>query len=235
MRPRPTRPTRPQRRRHRAAALGLVGLALIAAAFVGRPSKGAQLDARTQDVRVLPVPKAPKTQAVVTQARARVKPPRPRQVRRVWRQLPPPVHLSIPAIGSSSRMIPLGRNADGTIQTPSNTVETGWFSPGPGPGELGAALVVGHVDSFRGPGVFFHLRALRRGDAINITLKNGHRLHFRVTGTKDVSKNRFPTNLVFAHTPVPTLRLVTCGGRFDSRTGHYLNNYIVFARLVGRP
>jgi sortase (surface protein transpeptidase) len=132
-------------------------------------------------------------------------------------------------------MIPLGRNADGTIQTPSNTVETGWFKPGPGPGELGAAVVVGHVDSYRGPGVFFHLPALRRGDAINVTLANGHKLRFLVTGSRDVSKSTFPTKLVFARTDVPTLRLITCGGQFDRSTGHYLNNYIVFARLVGRP
>jgi hypothetical protein len=235
MRPRPTRSTGLQRRRHRAAALGLVGLALIAAGFAGRPSQGAQLDIRAQDVRVLPVPKAPKTHPVVTAGRVEVKPPRPRRVRRVWRQLPPPVRLSIPAIGSSSRMIPLGRNADGTIQTPDNTVETGWFSPGPGPGELGSALVIGHVDSYQGAGVFFHLRALRRGDVVNITLANSRKLHFLVTGSKDVSKSSFPTKLVFARTAVPTLRLVTCGGQFDRTTGHYLNNYIVFARLVGHP
>ena len=235
MSPRPTGSTRLQRRRPRAAALGLVGLALIVAGFVGRPSQGAQLDLRSQDVRVLPMPKAPKALAVVTTARVEVKPPRPRRARRVWRQLPPPVHLSIPAIGSSSHMIPLGRNADGTIQTPSNTVETGWFKPGPGPGELGAAIVVGHVDSYRGPGVFFHLPALRRGDAIYITLANRQRLRFLVTGSKDVSKSNFPTKLVFAPTTVPTLRLITCGGQFDRSTGHYLNNYIVFARLVGRP
>jgi len=234
MGPRPTRSNRLQRRRHRAAALGLIGLALIVAAFVGRPSQGAQLDARVQDERVLPVP-VPTKPLGITTARVEIKPPKPRRVRRVWRQLPPPVHLSIPAIGSSSRMIPLGRNADGTIQTPDNTVETGWFAPGPGPGELGAALVIGHVDSYRGPGVFFHLRALRRGDVIHIALANRHQLSFVVTGSRDVSKDRFPSRLVFARTTVPTLRLVTCGGTFDRSSGHYLNNYIVFARLVGRP
>jgi len=236
MRPRPTRSTRLQRRRHRAAALGLVGLTLMVAAFVGRPSRGAQLNIRSQDVRVLPVPKVPEMPKAlaVTTSRIDVKPPRPRRVRRVWRQLPAPVHLSIPAIGSSSHMIPLAQNADGTIQTPSNTVETGWFTPGPGPGELGAALIVGHVDSYRGPGVFFHLRALRRGDAVNVTLANGHKLRFLVTGSKDVSKSQFPAKLVFARTTVPTLRLITCGGTFDRSTGHYLNNYIVFARLAGQ-
>jgi sortase (surface protein transpeptidase) len=235
MRPRPTGSTGSKRRRNRAAALGLIGLALIAAAYFGRTSQGAQLDARLQDKRVLPVPAAPKPKVFAATAVTTVKPPKPRQVRRVWRQLPRPVHLTIPAIGASAPMIPLGKNADGTMQTPSNTVDTGWFQPGPGPGEQGAAVVVGHVDSYRGPGVFFHLRALRRGDAIDITLKNRQKLRFVVTGSKDVSKSRFPASLVFARTAVPTLRLVTCGGAFDRSTGHYLNNYIVFARLVGKP
>jgi sortase (surface protein transpeptidase) len=230
MRPRPIRSTGSKRRRHRAAALALVGLVLMAAAFAGRSSQ-ARLDARSQDVRVLPVPRA---HAVATTARVDVRPPKPRKVRRVWRQLPAPAHLVIPAIGVSAPMIPLGRNSDGTIQTPSNTVDTGWFAPGPGPGELGAAVVIGHVDSYRGPGVFFHLRALRRGDVISITLRNNHRVRFVVTGSKDVSKARFPNALVFAHTAIPTLRLITCGGTFDRATGHYLNNYIVFARLAGQ-
>jgi hypothetical protein len=234
MRSNPTGSTGIQRRRHRAAALALVGLALIAASFAGRQSQGAQLDSRLQDKRVLPAPTVPKARLVAATG-IRVPPSKPRPVRRVWGQLPPPAHLAIPAIGVSSSMIRLGLNPDGTIQTPSNTVETGWFSPGPGPGELGAALVIGHVDSYKGPGVFFHLRALRRGDLIGITLKGSRRLRFVVTGSKDVSKSRFPNRLVFAHTDWPTLRLVTCGGRFDASTGHYLNNYIVFARLVGRP
>lgn len=235
MRPRPTRSTRLQRRRHAAAPLGLVGLTLIVAAFVGVPSQSAQLDAKAQEVRVLPVPMVPKPQAVVTQTPTDIRPPKPQKKRRVWRQLARPVRLSIPAIAASASMIPLGRNSDGTIQTPDNTVETGWYTPGPGPGEKGAAIVVGHVDSYKGPGIFFHLPALRRGDNVNITLANNERLRFVVTGSKDVSKERFPTRLVFARTDVPTLRLITCGGVFDRATGHYLNNYIVFARLVGQP
>jgi hypothetical protein len=233
MRPRPTRSTRFQRRRHRAATLALVGLALMAVGIFGRSPHGAQLDARSQDVRMLPVPTAPNAHARVTTASVRVKPPKPRGVRRVWRQLPPPARISIPAIGVSASMIPLGQNTDGTVQTPSNTVQAGWYTKSPGPGEQGAALVVGHVDSYRGPGVFFHLRALRRGDLVNFTLRNGQRVRFVVTGSKDVSKSKFPAALVYAHTATPTLRLVTCGGRFDRSTGHYLDNYIVFARLAG--
>jgi hypothetical protein len=96
-------------------------------------------------------------------------------------------------------------------------------------------VIIGHVDSSRGPGVFYHLRALRRGDRITVILRNHRRVRFLVTGVRQAPKSRFPTAMVFARTKNPTLRLVTCGGLFDRSTHHYLDNYIVFARLVGRP
>jgi len=154
-------------------------------------------------------------------------------VRRVWTQLPRPVHLRIAAIGVSAPIIPLGLNDDGTVETPDSTTETGWFAPGPEPGEKGAAVVIGHVDSYRGPGVFYHLRALRRDDRITVVLGDRRRVRFIVTGSKEAPKARFPTQLVFKRTKRPTLRLVTCGGRFDPTTHHYVDNYIVFAHLAG--
>jgi sortase (surface protein transpeptidase) len=157
-----------------------------------------------------------------------------RRVRKNWPQQPRPVRLVIPAIGVSAPVIRLGRNGDGTAQTPRSARATGWFAPGPEPGERGAAVVIGHVDSRRGPGVFYHLRALARGDRITVVLRGTRRLRFVVTGAREAAKSRFPTNIVFARTDRPTLRLVTCGGRFDRSTRHYVDNYIVFAHLAGR-
>ena len=152
---------------------------------------------------------------------------------RVWKQMPAPTRLAIPAIGLSAPVIPLRLNDDGTTQTPDNVTDTGWFAPGPEPGEKGSALIIGHVDSYRGPGVFYHLRALRRGDRITVVSGDRRRIRFIVTGSRQAPKNRFPTELVFARTKRPTLRLITCGGSFDRSTGHYVDNFIVFAHLVG--
>jgi sortase (surface protein transpeptidase) len=207
--------------------LGLAGVAIVAPVVVvgiARPSQGAQLDARSQLQRVLPVPEA--------KASVLKQPAKERPVRR-WKQMPPPVRLLIPAIGVSAPMIPLGLNRDETAQTPNNTAEAGWFVPGPEPGEKGAAVIIGHVDSRSGPGVFYRLRALRPRDLITVVVRDHRRLQFVVTRSRQVLKVRFPTALVFARTTRPTLRLVTCGGRFNRSTGHYLDNYIVFARLVG--
>jgi sortase (surface protein transpeptidase) len=217
-------------RRRLAAALVLLGLAFLVPAFgpkLFRPGD-AQLNTRSQSERVLPVP-APHR---IIETRVNPRSARRAQQRRVWTQLPRPVRLGIPAIGVSAPIIPLGLNGDGTTQTPKSSTDTGWFAPGPEPGERGAAVVIGHVDSYRGPGVFYHLRALRRGDRITVVLRNRRRVQFVVTGSKEAPKASFPTQLVFRRTKRPTLRLVTCGGLFNQSTHHYVDNYIVFAHLA---
>jgi sortase (surface protein transpeptidase) len=244
-------PERQGRRRMTAAALTLSGLCFASAGVVklAEPSGTGQLDRSDQMKRVLPPPTPGPLRGVAllgatppTQPKPAAKPaakaPRPRPVpreKRVWKQMPPPSRLEIPAIGVSAPIIKLGRNGDGTAQVPHSFSDAGWFEPGPEPGERGAAVLLGHVDSVSGPGVFYRLRALRRNDRIRVVLRNGKRLQFVVTGTMEAPKNRFPTKLVYKRTPGATLRLITCGGAFNRSTGHYVDNYIVFAWLVGRP
>ena len=229
------------------AALTLSGICFISAAVVRlvEPSGDGQLDRGDQMRRVLPLPAPnPVADAALlrvstsppTPAVAAAEPPKPvRKPKTVWKQMPPPVRLQIPAIAVSAPVIKLGRNADGTAEVPQTFSDAGWFEPGPEPGEKGAAIMLGHVDSHSGPGVFYRLRALRRGDRVNVLLRNGKRLRFVVTGSMEAPKNNFPTKLVYRKTPGSTLRLITCGGAFNRSTGHYVDNYIVFAWLVGKP
>ena len=144
-------------------------------------------------------------------------------------QAPPPRRILIPAIGVSARVVSLGLNPDHTMQTPADFAQTGWYEPGPEPGERGAAVVIGHVDSTRGPAVFYRLRELRRGDIIRIVRAGGRSVRFRVEGLERWPKTEFPTRRVFRRTRLSALRLVTCSGAFDASTGHYVDNTIVYA------
>jgi hypothetical protein len=145
---------------------------------------------------------------------------------------PPPRRIDISAIGVSARVIALGLKPDGTMQTPSDYSQAGWYEPGPEPGERGAAVVVGHVDSKSGPGAFYRLRDLRRGDLIRIVRADSSVVRFRVEGLERWPKSEFPTRKVFRRTRASTLRLVTCSGSFDATTGHYVDNTIVYAARV---
>ena len=159
---------------------------------------------------------------------------------RGYHETPVPVGIAIPRIQVASRLIRLGRDRHGTVQTPtmSQADLAGWYAPGPRPGDPGPAVILGHVDSQHAPAVFFRLRELRRGDRIDVTRADGSTVHFLVERTEQHAKVRFPTDDVYYPTLTPTLRLVTCGGEFDPNAGgpgpgqgHYLSNIIVFATI----
>nr|MDT0658371.1 class F sortase [Micromonospora sp. DSM 115978] len=149
-----------------------------------------------------------------------------------------PIGIRIPKIGVRAKTQSLGLDREGMVQVPSldQAQDAGWFNLGPSPGEAGAALIVGHVDSHKtGPAVFFKLGALRPGDKITVNRKDGKDATFVVDAVKSFPKTAFPTDLVYARTALPTLRVVTCGGRFDAKTGNYPDNIIVFATMAATP
>jgi sortase (surface protein transpeptidase) len=143
-----------------------------------------------------------------------------------------PVTLSIPSIGLRVPISELGLNANHTIQVPSDFQEPGWYRLGPSPGQRGSAVILGHVDSYQAPAVFFKLRLLRPGDHVNVTLADGVITHFEVRQVAEYPKADFPTVLVYGAHGYSGLQLITCGGIFDAQTGHYLSNVVVYTTLV---
>jgi hypothetical protein len=145
----------------------------------------------------------------------------------------PPARLEIPAIGVATPLDRLGLAADGTMEVPVDFGRAGWFAGGTLPGEQGPAVIAGHVDSRSGPAVFYRLRELRAGDAVEVERTDGVRLRFEVSSRAQYRKSALPTAAVFGPVAWPALRLITCGGSFDRARGSYRDNLVVFARLVG--
>jgi sortase (surface protein transpeptidase) len=145
-----------------------------------------------------------------------------------------PVKIEIPSIGVSAPIEQVGLLTNGEVQTPPLTVHnlTGWYKYGPTPGEDGASVILGHVDDYKGLSVFYYLKDLAKGDQIGVTLSDGITANFVVDGLQKASKDNFPTQEVYGKIGYPGLRLITCGGVFDSATGHYDSNIIVYAHLV---
>jgi hypothetical protein len=140
-----------------------------------------------------------------------------------------PVLLTIPLIGVSTRLVTLGLTSSGALEVPSSTSVAGWYTGSAKPGAIGAAIIVGHIDSVSGPGVFFRLSELRAGDMVYVKRSDGTLVEFRITSVQIYLKDRFPTGAVYGPTPDSELRLITCGGAFDSATRHYLSNIVVYA------
>lgn len=151
---------------------------------------------------------------------------------RTYQTVSVPVRLRIPALHVDTRLQRLGVQADGTIAVPGSPDIAGWYERGPRPGQPGPAVILGHVDSQSGPGVFVNLRNVRLGTTVVVDRADGSTVTFRVTAVSRVAKTQFPTDLVYAPTLDPTLRLVTCGGSFDRARGSYRDNVIAYADRV---
>ena len=146
-----------------------------------------------------------------------------------------PVRLVIPSIGVDSGLSELGLLPDGTMALPATGLSAGWYTGAPTPGELGPAIIAGHVD-WNGPGVFFELHALPVGAEVDVTREDGSVAIFRVIQVGEYAWDAFPTVLVYGELNYAGLRLITCGGAFDATTGLYEFNVVAFAELVGsRP
>lgn len=146
-----------------------------------------------------------------------------------------PVSIAIPAIDVKAPLLSLGRTADNTLEVPPpgrHYDDAGWYRYSPTPGELGPSVIVGHVDSAEnGPSVFWRLGALRKNDRVRVTRADGSVAIFEVDDVHLFRKKSFPTKLVYGNTDHAALRLITCGGPFDS-AGHYRDNVVVLASLV---
>ncbi|MDQ2838076.1 MAG: class F sortase [Actinomycetota bacterium] len=145
-----------------------------------------------------------------------------------------PTVVQIPKIGVSSSLVSLGLAADGTLQVPSDYAKAGWYSQGAYPGDANEppALIVGHVDDYRGPAVFFRLKQLGLGDKVLVTRTDGSTATFVIYKTENYLKTSFPAQSVYASTQRPEIRLITCTGQFDSNARSYLSNFVAYAYLV---
>ncbi|MEV8514831.1 class F sortase [Dactylosporangium sp. NPDC051484] len=148
----------------------------------------------------------------------------------------PPTRLRIPSLAVDTALETLRMDGSGVLSAPEVYGEAGWFAGGTVPGEPGPAVLAGHVDSKTGPAVFYRLHELKPGDTVDVRRGlvqpgEGGWLTFRVTASEHYAKARFPSAKVYGPTPVPELRLITCGGTFDESSHSYRDNLVVYAVL----
>jgi hypothetical protein len=213
------------RRRRKAVALLLGGVVAISGGVVGLN----WLTNHATSASGQPVPKAVRSALGFPASGVGLQAAKPGpKVRWVAR----PVSLLIPAIGVHTSLVHLGLTAQGTLQVPPTAAIAGWYVHSPRPGQVGSAIIAGHIDSLSGPGVFYRLHLLHSGDLVYIRRANGSLAVFRVFAVRKYPKTLFPTSKVYGPTPDPELHLITCGGVFDQATGSYLSNIVVFTSQV---
>ena len=146
-----------------------------------------------------------------------------------------PTRLVIRALGIDTAVNPIGLNPDGTLAVPQpgpHLNEAAWFKNSPTPGQPGASIIEGHVDSVEGTSVFWRLGDIKPGDQITVFRRDGSQLVFTVNAVRDYPKSRFPTMSVYGgDLSHPTLRLITCSD-FNPAIHHHTGDEVVYAHLT---
>lgn len=155
--------------------------------------------------------------------------PKPQPPKSMPRSIPE--RLIIPSIQLNSELIPLGRYPDGTIEMPSWPSIPGWYEYGPTPGQIGPAVIAGHLDTWTAPAIFWRLHELRPGDEIDVLRQDGTTAKFAVTKVEELPRDNFPTKEIYGNINYAGIRLLTCGGTFNPATMKYSDNTAVFGQL----
>jgi sortase (surface protein transpeptidase) len=190
----------------------LVGAAVAALAACGAPAPGtaAPAAAPAAPVESVPPPAAPEPTASTA-----------------------PTGLTVPAIDvRTGPLLGLGIDTAGALEVPPDAATAGWFTLAPTPGAPGPAVIAGHVDYAGTPGVFQRLGELAPGDEVTVDRADGSAAVFETYLVERYAKSGFPTERVYGNTRDPELRLITCGGAFDRRSGHYQDNVVAYLELV---
>ncbi|MFI7698439.1 class F sortase [Nonomuraea sp. NPDC049480] len=142
-----------------------------------------------------------------------------------------PETLDIPSIDVEAPLMKLGLEKNGDVELPpyEKPKMAGWYTGSAVPGEKGASVIIGHVDTKTAPAVFYKLRQLRKGQTVKVERSDGKTVTYKVDSIEQVHKDSFPTRRVYME---DGLKLVTCGGKFDYARGEYVDNIIVYASQV---
>ena len=224
---------RDHRRATGIAAVVLAGIASLSGSFGYTPGALAVDPSR---------PLAEQVAAINEDSDASVTPDRPRPISVTpassainLKNASKPLYVNIPAIGVGSELIELGIDANQELEVPADFNQAGWFKGGAIPGQPGPAIIAGHLDSILGPAIFSKLSLLKPGDIVKVLRRDSKVLTFAVSRIDNFPKEYFPTDQVYGSTKDPELRLITCGGSFNSKARSYTGNTVVYAKLIDDP
>jgi len=142
-----------------------------------------------------------------------------------------PSRVRVASLGIDAPVSPSGIDVkQGVLDVPAQIGRLGWWLDGMTPGSAaGSVLIAGHVDSATaGAGALFRLHEAREGDRVQVTTRNGRTFTYRVTSVQTMPKSELPSG-IYSRRGRPRLVLVTCGGTFDSASGHYRDNVVLTA------
>ncbi|CAH1199322.1 hypothetical protein PAECIP111890_01563 [Paenibacillus sp. JJ-223] len=143
-----------------------------------------------------------------------------------------PVRLCIPSVNLSAPVVPVDVQKDGRLGVPKSSEIAGYFAGGVLPGEAGNALISGHVDDYKGPGVFYPLKKLKPGAFVLLFDESNRSLVYQVESVESYFTDEAPLDRIFGETSDFRLNLITCTGIYNRAKKEHEQRLIVYTRLI---
>jgi sortase A len=144
-----------------------------------------------------------------------------------------PSRLIIPSLSINANVQSVGVTKSGNVGIPSNFTDVAWYKYGTVPGQIGNAVIDGHVDNAIAlPGVFKHLAQIKVGDDVYVQTVQGTKLHFVVTDAQAYPYKDVPMQKIFSMNDAQYLTLITCGGTWVQAVKSYDQRFVVYAKFI---
>lgn len=144
-----------------------------------------------------------------------------------------PLRMSIPEINITATVDPMGTTPSGDMDTPKVPENTGWFSAGPRPGEVGSAVIDGHFGWKNDlPAVFDNLHLLQKGDTVTVEDDKGTITTFVVRELRTYGRDDDATDIFRSNDGKAHLNLITCQGTWNESQKSYSTRLVVFTDKV---
>lgn len=148
-----------------------------------------------------------------------------------------PRYLTIPALGiQKTRILAMGVNEEGALDTPRNVFDVGWYEGSGKPGEGKTLVIDGHNGGPHVYGVFKRLPDLENGDVIIIERGDGVIYNYSVAENNEIpleeSDKYMSVALRSPEKGKESVTLISCSGEWSQQQGTYLSRQFVRAILV---
>jgi sortase A len=142
-----------------------------------------------------------------------------------------PMRLQIPKLKVDANISYMGLTKDGDMDVPPDLINVGWYKYGTKPGDIGSAVIAGHLKGVKDLGVFTDLDTLRLGDTINVRNDRNETITFIVRKTRTYAQDERPAE-IFTSSDSAYLNLITCSGIWSNSQQRYSHRLVVFAEKV---
>lgn len=141
-----------------------------------------------------------------------------------------PTKLVVPSVGVSANVEEVGKKSDGSMATPTDFGNVGWYALGAHPGGNGNAVFAGHVNNaLTNSGVFAHLSQVHIGDYVRVEDKNGHALVYKVQSIDLYNPDAAPEAAIFSTNGPSKVVLITCDGEWVKDEHQFDKRLVVVA------